>query len=97
MLKEPSSAVVPKAIISSFIKDLSASRISTLASEIGLPELFVKSLPVKVRVVPFLAVFGGENSSRVAPEITVPSVMMHIIGLTRMGYVISPKKGFYTY
>ena len=25
-----------------------------------------------------------------------PSVMMHIIGLTRMGYVISPEKGFYT-
>jgi DNA-binding transcriptional ArsR family regulator len=25
-----------------------------------------------------------------------PSVMMHIIGLTRMGYTISPEKGFYT-
>lgn len=25
-----------------------------------------------------------------------PSVMMHIIGLTRMGYAISPEKGYYT-
>jgi hypothetical protein len=25
-----------------------------------------------------------------------PSVMMHIIGLTRMGYTISPEKGLYT-
>ncbi len=38
-----------------------------------------------------------ERAAHIAKEVgkEFPSVMMHIIGLTRMGYTVSPKKGFY--
>jgi hypothetical protein len=39
-----------------------------------------------------------ERAISIAKEVgkEFPSVMMHIIGLTRMGYVASPEKGLYT-
>ena len=39
-----------------------------------------------------------ERATSVAREVgkEFPSTMMHIIGLTRMGYIISPEKGLYT-
>ena len=39
-----------------------------------------------------------ERATHIAKEAgkEFPSVMMHIIGLTRMGYTTSPKKGLYT-
>jgi hypothetical protein len=39
-----------------------------------------------------------ERAMSVAKEVgkEFPSVMMHIIGLTRMGYITSPEKGLYT-
>jgi predicted transcriptional regulator len=38
------------------------------------------------------------KATQIAKEVgkEFPSVMMHIIGLTRMGYASSPEKGFYT-
>ena len=38
-----------------------------------------------------------ENATQIAKEVgkEFPSVMMHIIGLTRMGYTVSPEKGLY--
>jgi hypothetical protein len=38
-----------------------------------------------------------ERAVQIAREVglTFPSVMMHIIGLTRMGYAVSPEKGSY--
>jgi len=40
----------------------------------------------------------AERAMSIAKEVgkEFPSVMMHIIGLTRMGYVASPEKGLYT-
>ena len=39
-----------------------------------------------------------EKATQIAKETgkEFPSVMMHIIGLTRMGYTVSPEKGLYT-
>ena len=39
-----------------------------------------------------------ERATQIAKEVEkeFPSVMMHIIGLSRMGYVTSPEKGLYT-
>jgi hypothetical protein len=39
-----------------------------------------------------------ERAMSIAKEVgkEFPSVMMHIIGLTRMGYIVSPEKGIYT-
>jgi len=39
-----------------------------------------------------------ERAIQIAKEagMEFPSVMMHVIGLTRMGYTVSPEKGFYT-
>jgi DNA-binding transcriptional ArsR family regulator len=40
----------------------------------------------------------AERAMTIAKQVgkEFPSVMMHIIGLTRMGYVASPEKGLYT-
>ena len=55
--------------------------------------------PVKSEILgTMLLLDKPERAAQIAKEVgkEFPSVMMHIIGLTRMGYTASPKKGFYT-
>lgn len=54
--------------------------------------------PVKSEILgAMLLLDKPERAAQIAKEVgkEFPSVMMHIIGLTRMGYTGSPKKGFY--
>ena len=55
--------------------------------------------PVKYEILKTMLLLGKpERAAHIAKEAgkEFPSVMMHIIGLTRMGYTISPEKGLYT-
>jgi len=54
--------------------------------------------PVKRLVLETMWVLNKPNKAvKIAEEVGLgfPSVMMHIIGLTRMGYVMTPEKGYY--
>jgi DNA-binding transcriptional ArsR family regulator len=54
--------------------------------------------PVKRVVLETMWVLGKPNKAiKIAEEVGLgfPSVMMHIIGLTKMGYVTTPEKGYY--
>lgn len=55
--------------------------------------------PVKYEILKTMLLLDKpERATHIAKEAgkEFPSVMMHIIGLTRMGYTISPEKGLYT-
>jgi hypothetical protein len=54
--------------------------------------------PVKSEILgAMLLLDKPERAVHIAKEVGIafPSVMMHIIGLTRMGYLVSPEKGLY--
>lgn len=55
--------------------------------------------PTKYEILKTMLLLGKpERATRIAKEMgkEFPSVMMHIIGLTRLGYTVSPEKGLYT-
>jgi DNA-binding transcriptional ArsR family regulator len=55
--------------------------------------------PVKSEILAAMLLLGKpERATQIAKEVgkEFPSVMMHIIGLSRMGYTTSPEKGLYT-
>ena len=55
--------------------------------------------PIKLKILQtFLLHNKAVKPIEISKELGIkfPSVMMHIIGLTRMEYLISPEKGFYT-
>ncbi|KON32100.1 MAG: hypothetical protein AC479_07890 [miscellaneous Crenarchaeota group-6 archaeon AD8-1] len=55
--------------------------------------------PIKLKILQtFLLHDKALKPIEISKELGIkfPSVMMHIIGLTRMEYLISPEKGFYT-
>jgi hypothetical protein len=55
--------------------------------------------PAKHEILETMLLFDKpERAMSIAKEVgkEFPSVMMHIIGLTRMGYIVSPEKGLYT-
>jgi hypothetical protein len=55
--------------------------------------------PVKYEILKTMLLLDKpERAADIAKEAgrAFPSVMMHIIGLTRMGYITSPEKGLYT-
>jgi hypothetical protein len=54
---------------------------------------------VKSEILAAMLLLGKpERATKIAEEVgrEFPSVMMHIIGLSRMGYAVSPEKGLYT-
>jgi hypothetical protein len=55
--------------------------------------------PIKYEILATMLLLDKpERATQIAKEAgkEFPSAMMHIIGLTRMGYTTSPEKGFYT-
>jgi len=55
--------------------------------------------PTKYKILETMLLLGKpERATHIAKETgkEFPSVMMHIIGLTRLGYTASPEKGLYT-
>lgn len=58
----------------------------------------MKLTPVKRLILETMWILGKPDKAvQIAEEVGLgfPSVMMHIIGLTKMGYVTTPKKGYY--